>query len=125
MVVAAVFGIPAASRLSGGGFLDPTSESARAGATLADKFHQGDMDMVLLVSSEAASRGGPARAVGTDIVRQLARSPFVSQVASPWERATRPGMLSADGKSAMILAALKGDENSAPKHARTLRTGSR
>jgi len=120
MIAAAIFGIPAATRLSGGGFLDPTSESARASAVLANKFHQGDMELVLLVNSEGGLRGGPARAVGTDIVRHLAQSPFVSQVASPWEPQLTPGTLSADGKSAMIVAALNGDENSAPKQARTL-----
>ena len=121
MVATAIFGIPAASSLSGGGFLDPTSESGRAAAVLADKFHRGDMDLVLLVSSESGVKDGPARAVGTEIVRQLAQSPFVAQVASPWDAPQRaPGMLSGDGKSAMIVAALTGDENSAPKHAQTL-----
>ena len=121
MVATAIFGLPAASSLSGGGFLDPTSESARAAAVLAEKFHRGDMDMVLLVSSQSGVKDGPARAIGTDIVRQLAQSPFVAQVASPWDTPQpAPGMLSGDGKSAMILAALTGDENSAPKHAQTL-----
>jgi putative drug exporter of the RND superfamily len=121
MVGTAIFGIPAATSLSGGGFLDPTSESARAAAVLAEKFHRGDMEMVLLVSSESGVKDGPARAVGTEIVRQLAQSPFVAQVASPWDTPEpAPGMLSGDGKSAMILAALKGDENSAPKHAQAL-----
>ncbi|MGO9154717.1 MMPL family transporter [Mycobacterium sp.] len=120
MLATAIFGIPAASSLSGGGFLDPTSESARASAMLADKFHQGDTDMVLLVSSDSGVDAGPARAVGIDIARRLAQSPFVAQVASPWEPRLTPEMLSANGKSAMIIAALKGDENSAPKYARTL-----
>ena len=121
MVATAIFGLPAASSLSGGGFLNPTSESARAAAVLAEKFHRGDMDMVLLVSSQSGVKDGPARAIGTDIVRQLAQSPFVAQVASPWDTPQpAPGMLSGDGKSAMILAALTGDENSAPKHAQTL-----
>ena len=121
MVATAVFGIPAVSSLSGGGFLDPGSESAHAGAVLAEKFHRGDMDLVLLLRSQNGVQNGPARAVGTDIVRQLAGSPFVAQVASPWETAQpAPGMLSSDGKSALILAALNGDENSAPGRAQML-----
>ncbi|QUR66379.1 MMPL family transporter [Mycobacterium spongiae] len=127
MIGTAIFGIPAATSLSGGGFLDPASESARAAAVLADKFHRGDMEMVLLVSTQDGANGGGgvlegrARAVGTDVVRQLAESPFVAQVASPWDTPhPGPGMLSADGKSAVILAALTGDENSAPKHAQAL-----
>ena len=121
MVAAAVFGIPAANSLSGGGFLDPASESSRAAAMLAEKFHRGDMEMTLLVSSETGVRDGPARIVGTDIVRQLAQSPFVAQVASPWDTPQpAPGMISTDGKSALIVAALNGGENSAPKHAQAL-----
>lgn len=121
MVGTAIFGIPAATSLAPGGFVDPTSESARAAAVLAEKFHRGDMEMVLLVSSEAGVRDGPARIVGTDVARQLAESPFVAQVASPWNTTQpAPGMISTDGKSAIILAALKGDESSAPKHAQAL-----
>ncbi|OBI00957.1 MMPL family transporter [Mycobacterium sp. E2733] len=113
-VVAAVFGIPAAATLPGGGFLDQTAESARATAILAEKFHQGDMEMTLLVRSQSGVSQGPARTVGVDIVRQLAQSPFVAQVASPWD-APQPGLVSRDGKSALIVAALNGGETSAPK----------
>ncbi len=120
MIAAAVIGIPVANRLSAGGFLDPASESARAAATLAEKFNQGGMDLVLLVNSEGGARVGPAQAVGTDIAQQLSQSPFVAQVTSPWGAQATPGLFSADGKTAMILVALKGDENSAPRHAREL-----
>ncbi len=120
MIAAAVFGIPAAGSLSGGGFLDPTSESARASTLLADEFHQGDMELVLLVSSENGVKAGPGHLVGTDLTRQLAESPFVSQVASPWQPQPTPGTLSGDGKTAMIIATLKGDENTSAKHAQAL-----
>ena len=120
MIGTAVFGIPAATRLSAGGFLDPTSESARAAATLARKFNQGDMELVLLVSPAGGAEDGRARAAGTDIAQQLSQSPFVSQVTSPWDARPAPGLISADGKTAMIVVALKGDENSAPKHAQAL-----
>ncbi len=120
MIAAGVFGIPAAMSLSAGGFVDPTSESARAAATLADKFNQGDMELVLLVSSPSGAWDGAARAVGIDIAQQLAQSPFVSQVTSPWDAQPAPGLLSSDGKTAMILVALRGNENSAPKQAQAL-----
>jgi RND superfamily putative drug exporter len=120
MIAAGVFGIPAAMSLSAGGFVDPTSESARAAATLAEKFNQGDMDLVLLVSSASGAMDGAARASGIDIAQQLSQSPFVSQVTSPWDAQPAPGLLSSDGKTAMILVALKGDVNSAPKQAQTL-----
>ncbi len=121
LAAAGVFGLPAATSLSGGGMVDPTSESARAAALLAQKFHQGEMQMLLLVGSDGGVKDGNARLVGTDIVRELARSPFVARVASPWDAPTPPpGTISADGKSALIVASLNGDENSAPKHAQAL-----
>ncbi len=120
MIAAAVFGVPAAKSLSAGGFLDPTSESARAAALLATKFDQSDMGLVLLVSSVNGAADGPARAVGAEIAQGLAQYPFVSQVASPWDPQPAPDLLSADGKTAMILVALKGDETSAPEHAQLL-----
>jgi RND superfamily putative drug exporter len=121
MAGAAVFGLPAASSLSGGGFVDPASESARGAVLLAQKFHRGDMQLLLLVSSDGNVNEGPARAVGVDIASKLARSPFVTQVASPWNAPTPPpGTVSADGKSALIVAALSGDENTAPEHAKAL-----
>jgi len=121
MVGTAIFGIPAAASLSGGGFLDPSSESARAAKILAEKFHQGDLELVLLLNCESGAAAGTARAVGTGIVQQLVQSPFVSHVAAPWASPQpTPGLLSTDGKSALIIAGLNGDENTAPKHAQAL-----
>ncbi|CAM3190753.1 MMPL family transporter [Mycobacterium intermedium] len=120
MIGTAIFGIPAAGSLSGGGFLDPHSESARGAEILAQNFRQGGMEMVLLISAQDGVLDGAAKAVGVDIVQQLNASPGVSQVVSPWDSPTAPGMISTDGRSAMILAALEGDESSAPKQAQTL-----
>jgi putative drug exporter of the RND superfamily len=121
MAAAGAFGLPAVQSLSAGGFADPTSESARAAALLAAEFQHGGMDMVLLVGAEGGVDSDRARLVGTDIVRQLAASPFVARVASPWDSPRpAPGMVSADGKSALIMAELKGGESEAPQHARAL-----
>ena len=70
MAGAAVFGIPAANSLSAGGFADPTADSAHAAQLLADKFDQGDTQMLITVSSTSGAQSDAARAVGTDIVRQ-------------------------------------------------------
>ncbi|BBX64854.1 membrane protein [Mycobacterium saskatchewanense] len=122
MCGAAVFGLPAVHSLSAGGFLDPTSESAHAAAILADKFHQGGLDLVLLVSADNGGDGEvAARSVGVGIVRELRQSPSVALVASPWDSPQPdPGLLSADHKSAMIVAALIGGENNAPRYAQAL-----
>lgn len=121
MIAAGAFGLPAVRSLSAGGFADPESESARATALLAEKFGQGGLDMALLVSADGGVRAGPGKLVGIDIVRQLAASPCVARVASPWDSPRpAPGLISADGKSALIIAELKGGETEAPRHAQAL-----
>src|SRR5258707_8058423 len=71
LVAAGIFGIPVAKSLSAGGFQDPTSESARAATILTDKFGQGDMQLLFIVSAPDGVAGAAARAVGTKIADQL------------------------------------------------------
>ena len=90
MVACGIFGIPVAKSLSAGGFQDPTSESAQATKLLVDKFGQGDMDLVISVTSDDGAQGTAARAVGTDIAAQLQASPHVADVTSAWTSPRRP-----------------------------------
>ncbi len=84
MVGCGLFGVPVMKHLSAGGFQDPTTESAEATQLLVDKFGQGDMELVIGVTSESGVEGA-ARGVGTDIVAELAESPpFVGNVTSAW-----------------------------------------
>ncbi|RDH77788.1 MMPL family transporter [Mycolicibacterium moriokaense] len=119
MVGTAIIGVPVANSLSGGGMRDPTSESSRAAKLLSDKFDQGDMTMVISVTSNEGAQSVAARAVGTDIVRQLERAPHVGQVSSAWT-APSAALVSTDGKTGLILAGISGDDNEAPKYARQL-----
>ena len=52
MAGTAIFGIPVTKSLSAGGFQDPTSQSSQAARLLSDKFGQGDMQMLISVTSE-------------------------------------------------------------------------
>lgn len=122
LIGAAAFGLPAAGSLSGGGFQDPTSESAQATRLLTDKFGQSDQQMLILVTSTTATRSEQARDAGTDIVTGLQRSPLVYSVSSPW---TSPPpvadkLVSTDGTSGLIVANLEGGENDASKYAKAL-----
>ena len=72
MVGTAIFGIPVTKSLSAGGVRDPTSESSQATKLLSDKFGQGDMAMIVSVTSNDGVESPAARAVGTDIVRAAA-----------------------------------------------------
>jgi RND superfamily putative drug exporter len=122
MVAAAVFGVPVAKSLSAGGFQDPTSESAQATTLLADKFHQGDMQMLVTVTAPAGADGAAATAVAMDIVDHLKQSPHVADVTSAWTVPPQAAadLTSRDGKSGLIVAGITGGENDAQKYAQTL-----
>jgi RND superfamily putative drug exporter len=122
MVAAGIFGVPVAKSLSSSGFQDPTSESARAAQLLIDKFHQGDMQMLISVTAPDSATGPAARAVGLGIVDQLKRSPNVAEVTSAWTAppAAAKRLVSKDGKTALVVAGIGGGESVAQATAQTL-----
>jgi RND superfamily putative drug exporter len=122
MVGCAIFGVPVAKSLSGGGIRDPDGQSARAAAVLADTFDRPDMQFLLVVSSDKGVRDGQAKAVGTEIVEQLKQTPGVAFVDSPWTvmPAAANALISKDGSSALIAAGLIGDESETAKAAADL-----
>jgi putative drug exporter of the RND superfamily len=119
LVGTAIVGIPVTESLSGGGMRDPTSESSQAAKLLSDKFDQGDMTMVVSVTSNEGAESSAARTLGTDIVRQLQNSPHVGQLTSAWTAHTA-ALISEDGKTGLIMAGISGNDNEAPKYARQL-----
>jgi RND superfamily putative drug exporter len=122
MVACGIFGIPVAKHLSAGGFQDPTSESAQATKLLVDKFGQGDMELLISVTSDRGAQAPAARAVGTEITDQLKASPYVGEVTSAWTApaSAAPALVSKDGKTGLIVAGITGGESGAQQHAKEL-----
>jgi putative drug exporter of the RND superfamily len=122
MVAAGIFGIPVTKSLASGGFQDPSSQSRQAARLLSEKFGRGDMQMVIVVTSDAGAQSPTARAVGTDIVRRLQASRYVAAVNSAWTAPppTAQTLISKDGKTGVIVAGLKGGESDGQKYAREL-----
>ncbi|OBF34071.1 hypothetical protein A5724_17830 [Mycobacterium sp. ACS1612] len=122
MVACGIFGIPVAKHLSAGGFQDPTSESAQATTLLVDKFGQGDMELLISVTSDRGAQAPAARAVGTEITDQLKASPYVGEVTSAWTApaSAAPALVSKDGKTGLIVAGITGGESGAQQHAKEL-----
>ncbi len=122
MIATAAFGIPVTKSLSAGGGLDPDAESSQASALLSSKFDQGDMTMLITVTSDGGAQRGRAKAVGTDIVRRLQDSADVGQVQSPWSvsPAAARSFISDDGRTGLIVAAIRGGENDAQRNAKHL-----
>jgi uncharacterized membrane protein YdfJ with MMPL/SSD domain len=122
MVAAAVFGIPVAKSLSAGGFQDPGAESSRAAQLLTEDFRQGDMQMIITVSSPAGVRSQSVRAVALDIVGQLKQSPHVADVTSAWTvpPSAAAALTSKDGSTGLVVVGVTGGENDAQKFAKEL-----
>jgi putative drug exporter of the RND superfamily len=122
MVGTAIFGIPVTKSLSAGGLQDPTSESWHASRLLSDKFKQGDMQLIICVTSDAGARSPAATSVGSDLVNQLRQFAFVTDVDSAWTAPPPaiPALISKDGKTGLILAGISGGESGAQKNAQRL-----
>jgi putative drug exporter of the RND superfamily len=121
-VAAGWYGYSATQSLSAGGFQDPTAESSRAGRLVADKFGQGDLQLIFMVTAEGGVHSAAARSVATNIVDQLRTSPFVGEVSSTWT-ATPTGaaaLTSRDGRSGIVIAAISGGGSEGQEHAKTL-----
>ncbi|TFV57323.1 MMPL family transporter [Mycobacterium sp. PS03-16] len=119
LIAAAVFGIPVTESLSGGGFRDPGSASARGSAVLATTFGQPELQLLLTVTAPDGALTGAGAAVGADVVTALERSPHVAYVRAPWG-APAPDLVSTDGTTALVVAGLIGDESEAAAHAADL-----
>ncbi len=119
MIGAAIFGIPVAKSLSAGGFQDPTSESARATKVLADKFHQGDMELIFSLTAPGGAASAEARAAGLAIVDKAKSSPHVAGVTSAWTAppAAAADLIGRDGKTGLVVIGVTGGENNAQRHA--------
>ena len=122
MVAAGIFGVPVAKSLSASGFQDPNSESSRAAKALTDKFGQGDLQLLFVVSAPDGAAGPAARAVGTEIAELLGRSPRVTSVTSAWTAppAAAAALVSKDHRSGLIVAGIGGGETDAQKYADSL-----
>ena len=122
MIGTAIFGVPVVKSLSAGGELAPDAESSRAAALLAKKFDQGDMSLLITVTSNGGALGPQASAVGADVAQRLSNSAHVGQVVSPWtvSRDAARKFISKDGKTGLIVAAINSGDSDAQVYAEQL-----
>jgi RND superfamily putative drug exporter len=116
VVVAGALGGGAVTRLKSGGFEDPAAESTRAAAVLRDDFGVGDPNLVLLATAEGGVDDPAAAAAGEALTRRLAAEPDLAQVASYWTTGA-PTLKSADGRQALVLGRITGDEEALDERA--------
>lgn len=116
-LVAAGFGAGVAEHLGAGGFQDPGSPSARGMTVLTEKFGQGDTDLTFVVTSPGDVLAPGATRAGRALVDELRAAPHISGVSSPWDGPNGQGLISEDGRTAVVMAQVSGGENDAPKYA--------
>ena len=122
MVAVGIFGVPVATHLSPGGFQDPTSESARAAQLLTEKFDQGDVQLLVVITAPDRFDSPQARAAATDVIDRLQRSGHVAAITSPWTSppSAAAALVSADKKSGLIVTGVVGDEDKLQSYTKTL-----
>lgn len=145
VLAAGAYGVSAPSRLSSGGFTDASSPSTKADALLAERFHQGDANLVFLVEAPpgaggaVAQRAGepgrpsasrvapavavrPAASVGLALAHSLARQPDVTGVQSYWTvpPSERAGFVSSNGRYGLVTATVLGNDSVSQKRAGVL-----
>jgi putative drug exporter of the RND superfamily len=110
--LAGVFGGGVAGHLSSGGFEDPGAESTRAGKVVDQVFHAGEPNLVLLVTAKVGSVDDPATAAaGQALTGELAATAGIDQASSYWTLGSVPPLRSGDGRQALVLARIGGDED--------------
>src|SRR5829696_7914842 len=120
-IAAAAFGAGVAEHLGAAGFQDPHSESARGMEVLTEKFGHGDMDVTFVVRSSVDVLDPAAARAGRRLVEDIKSAPHVSGVVSPWDASARSaGLISEDGKTAVVIAQITGGENNAPKYGKAV-----
>ncbi|MFD9514926.1 MMPL family transporter [Streptomyces mirabilis] len=112
-------GSGAFTKLLGGGFDDPASQSTRA-RNLIDKKFGGETNLVLLVRAGDGRVDTPsAEQHGKALVASLKKEKTLANVVSYWDTRSAQ-LLSKDGREAMVLAHVKGDPTQQQKNATSL-----
>ncbi|MBX7159866.1 MAG: MMPL family transporter [Acidimicrobiia bacterium] len=112
-VVAAAAGSSVFSKLSTGGFEDPTTESRRAAALLEERLGDTSPNLVVLVTADDGARVDDpgVAAMGTELTRILSTHEDVVNAASYWSLGGAAPLASRDGTEAIVLATVTGDED--------------
>jgi len=110
--IAGAVGGGVAEHLSSGGFEDPNAESIRAKRVVENQFRGGDPNLVLLVTARNGSVDDPAVAAGAAaLTQELANAPGIQQSVSYWTLGSPPPLRGNDGRQALVLARISGNED--------------
>ena len=120
-LAAGALGGSVAARLSSGGFDDPHSEFVKAKTVLAEQFHEGSPNLVLLVTADHGTVDGQrVAAAGRDLTNRLAAEAGVANVVSYWSMGSPPPLRSNDSTRALVVARITGDDDVVRDRVKTL-----
>src|SRR5579862_3479813 len=112
VLAAFAYGGKVADRLNNGGFADPSAASTRANALLDSQFHTGSPNFVLVVTARTGTVASPAvAAAGRQLTDELAHTAGVDGAASYWSLGDVPPLRSIDGRQALVLARITGNDD--------------
>ncbi len=112
VVLAGVFGSGVASRLSSGGFADPSAESSKAADTLATAFGQTNPNLVMVITPTSGTVDSPSNAAaGAALTQKLSGEDYISFAGSYWTLGSAPPLKSTDSGQALLLARVKGTDD--------------
>jgi RND superfamily putative drug exporter len=122
MVAIGIFGVPVAKSLSPSGLQDPTSESARAAKLLTEKFGQGDVQLLVVLTAPDRFDSPEARAAAADVIDKLKQSGHVATITSAWTSSPQAAaaLVSKDQKSGLIVAGIVGTESMQQTYTKSL-----
>ena len=108
VALAAVLGTSVFGRLVDGGFEDPGSESERAAAAAEQAFGRTDGDVLAVYRSDDLAVTDPAFEASVTAVLDALPATDVAATTSYWSTGS-PALLSADGRSTLVVLQLAGD----------------
>ncbi|SHL38474.1 MMPL family transporter [Streptomyces yunnanensis] len=113
MAAAVPIGGDVTDRLSSGGFTDRAAESTKAETFLTDRFGTGVPNLALLARAPGPVDEPQTATAGRDLTRRLAQEPGVLSVTSYWTvpHDSAAPLKARDGRSALVLLRLGGDED--------------
>ena len=112
LVLAGAFGGSVEKRLSAGGFNEDSAPSSRGADLLEERFGTGSPNVLLLVTTAEGDVDDPAVAeTGRQLTDELGAEPAITESFSYWSLGGAPPLRSADGRSALVLGRIPGDED--------------
>ncbi len=114
-VVSGAVGGGVASKLSSGGFDDPSAESTKVDAELADRFRTGTPNVMLLVTARGGDVDAPevveaGRALAVELGEEAFDGAAITEVIAYWDLVPGNPLASSAGDKALIVARFPGDD---------------